>query len=194
MFRSPQRSLETVGNLNFVINIVKVRLDGIPADIQLIGDLGVADSGSNQDEDFLLPGSQQAPAFQGKFTVLIGVKQAFHQVFAGVPQFTVQNRRHALGEVWQRVTVVKYSPHALFNKIVSKRLAGGHIKNSDIIPFVAGVEKRSDRGPQAGKIITKTIQKNESGVLPRRVGKGLGIQIFAAGTYQSSVFLKIPRH
>ena len=147
MLCSPQRGLQTVGNLNFVVNIVKVRLDGISADIQLVCDLGVADPGSNQNEDFLLPGSQQSPALQRKFIVVIGVKKAFHQVFAGVPQLTIQDSRHALGKVWQGIAVVKDSPHALFNQIVTKRLAGGHIKNSDIIPLVAGVEKRSDCGP-----------------------------------------------
>jgi hypothetical protein len=139
MFCSPQSGLETVGNLNFVINVVKVRFDRISADIQLIGDLGIADPGSNQNEDFLLPGSQQAPAFQRKFIVAIGVKKAFHikkafhKVFAGVPQLTIQNSRHAFCEVWQGVTVVEDSPDAFFNQIVSKRLTGGHIKNSDII-------------------------------------------------------------
>jgi hypothetical protein len=99
-----------------------MRFDSISADIQLIGDLSVADPGCNQNEDFLLPGSQQAPAFQCKFTVVIGVEKAFHQIFAGVPQLTIQNSRHALCEVWQGVTVVEDSPDALFNQIVSKRL------------------------------------------------------------------------
>lgn len=146
MFCSPQSGLETVGNLNFVINVVKVRFDRISADIQLIGDLGVADPGSNQNEDFLLPGSQQAPAFQRKFIVAIGVKKAFHKVFAGVPQLTIQNSRHAFCEVWQGVTVVEDSPDAFFNQIVSKRLPGGHIKKCDVIAFVAGVDKRANGG------------------------------------------------
>lgn len=147
MLCSPQRGLETVGDLNFVINVVKVRFDRISADIELIGDLGVADPGCNQNEDFLLPGSQQAPAFQCKFTVVIGIEKAFHQIFAGVPQLTIQNSRYALCEVWQGVTVVEDSTDALFNQIVSKRLTGGHIKNSDVIPFFAGIEKRSNCGP-----------------------------------------------
>ncbi len=126
-----------------------MRFDRISADVQFFGDLGVADPGSNQNEDFFLSGSQQAFEFQGKFAGGIGVKKAFHQVFARVPQLTIQNSRHALCEVWQGVTVVEDTPDSFFYQIVSKRLTGGHIKNSDIIPFIAGIEKRSNCGPQA---------------------------------------------
>lgn len=139
VFGRPESGLQAVGNSDFIVNIVKMGFDCISADAQLIGDLGVADTGSNKKEHLFLSGSQQVFESHCGSVAGIGVKEAFHQVLAGVPQLTVKDSRHALCEVFQGVAVVKDPPDTLFNQIVTEGLIVGHIKKSDIIAFLPGI-------------------------------------------------------
>ena len=147
MFCCPKSGLQAVGNPDFVINVVKVSFDRISADVQFVGNFGVADTGGNKKEHFFFSGSQQIFELHCGRAAGIGVKKAFLKVSAGVPQLSTQDSRHALCQVWQGIAVVEDPPDTLFNQVVSKRLIVGHIKKSNIIAFLSGIEKRSDFGP-----------------------------------------------
>ena len=55
----PPHGLKAVGNIDFLVNIVDMGLDGMEADAKLVGNAFVGGPGSNFGENLFFPGSKR---------------------------------------------------------------------------------------------------------------------------------------